>query len=200
MAGTGPQNWIAGVGLAIVLAATTAQAREGGEGSGLAVPRFVSLKSDKVNVRSGPTKDHDITWMYTRAGLPVEITAEYENWRRVRDWEGALSISNNILYNCGFGITVQDAPNAVVSDNTIASCIRGVQFESFEIVSGIMGMLNNNTITECTYPIYLYNGVPPLFSNNTVSGNQYQALTVAGIVENDITWSSTDTPYSSSLN
>jgi SH3-like domain-containing protein len=58
-------------------------------GSGLAVPRFVSLKSDKVNVRAGPTKENDVAWIYTRAGLPVEITAEYENWRRIRDWEGS---------------------------------------------------------------------------------------------------------------
>jgi SH3-like domain-containing protein len=57
--------------------------------SGLPVPRFVSLKSDHVNVRIGPTKDNDVAWVYTRSGLPVEITAEYENWRRVRDSEGA---------------------------------------------------------------------------------------------------------------
>jgi SH3-like domain-containing protein len=57
--------------------------------SGLPVPRFVSLKPSKVNVRAGPTKDNDVTWVYTHAGLPVEVTAEYENWRRVRDWEGA---------------------------------------------------------------------------------------------------------------
>ena len=57
--------------------------------SGLPVPRYVSLKSDRVNVRSGPTKDNDVAWVYTRAGLPVEITAEFENWRRVRDSEGA---------------------------------------------------------------------------------------------------------------
>jgi SH3-like domain-containing protein len=57
--------------------------------SGLPVPRFVSLKTDRVNVRAGPTKDHEVTWIYTRAGLPVEITAEFETWRRIRDWEGA---------------------------------------------------------------------------------------------------------------
>src|SRR5690349_15070935 len=57
--------------------------------SGLPVPRYVSLKSDHVNVRAGPTKDNDVAWVYTRAGLPVEITAEYEIWRRVRDSEGA---------------------------------------------------------------------------------------------------------------
>src|ERR1700750_558216 len=57
--------------------------------SGLPVPRYVSLKSDHVNVRAGPTKDNDVAWVFTRAGLPVEITAEFENWRRVRDSEGA---------------------------------------------------------------------------------------------------------------
>jgi len=57
--------------------------------SGLPLPRYVSLKSDKVNVRAGPTEDNDVAWVYTRAGLPVEITAEFENWRRVRDSEGS---------------------------------------------------------------------------------------------------------------
>ena len=57
--------------------------------SGLPVPRYVSLKSDHVNVRAGPTKDNEVAWVYTRSGLPVEITAEFENWRRVRDSEGA---------------------------------------------------------------------------------------------------------------
>ena len=42
--------------------------------SGLPVPRYVSLKSDHVNVRAGPTKDNDVAWIYTRSGLPVEIT------------------------------------------------------------------------------------------------------------------------------
>jgi SH3-like domain-containing protein len=56
--------------------------------SGLPVPRFVSLKTDRVNVRGGPDKDHDVTWIYTRIGWPVEITAEFENWRRIRDSDG----------------------------------------------------------------------------------------------------------------
>jgi len=72
------------------LALNAAQAAsEPGNGSGLRLPRFVSLKSDKVNVRGGPNKDQGVTWVYTRTGLPVEITAEFENWRRIRDWEGA---------------------------------------------------------------------------------------------------------------
>jgi SH3-like domain-containing protein len=40
---------------------------------------------------SGPVRPRttDVAWVYTRSGLPVEITAEFENWRRVRDSEGA---------------------------------------------------------------------------------------------------------------
>jgi SH3-like domain-containing protein len=63
-------------------------AEETGSASGLPVPRFVSLKADKVNLRAGPTREHDVTWVFTRIGLPVEITAESENWRRIRDSEG----------------------------------------------------------------------------------------------------------------
>jgi SH3-like domain-containing protein len=57
--------------------------------SSLPVPRFVSLKSDKVNVRKGPSTDQAIVWVFSRAGLPVEVIAESDNWRRVRDSEGA---------------------------------------------------------------------------------------------------------------
>jgi SH3-like domain-containing protein len=88
-------RWLgAGVAVAVTMIATIAIAHAAGElaagsASGLPVPRYVSLKPDKVNVRGGPTRTHDITWQYTRAGLPVEITAESDNWRRIRDWEGA---------------------------------------------------------------------------------------------------------------
>lgn len=57
--------------------------------SGLPVPRFVSLKADRVNVRQGPSRDHQVVWQFTRAALPVEITAEFETWRRIRDAEGS---------------------------------------------------------------------------------------------------------------
>jgi SH3-like domain-containing protein len=54
----------------------------------LPLPRFASLKTDRVNLREGPSKDHATKWVYQRAGLPVEITAEFEIWRKVRDSEG----------------------------------------------------------------------------------------------------------------
>ncbi len=75
----------------VFLALPQAPARAGGDAaaSGLPVPRFVSLKADRVNVRGGPDKDHDVAFIYTRTGWPVEITAEYENWRRIRDSDGS---------------------------------------------------------------------------------------------------------------
>ncbi|MFS8037233.1 SH3 domain-containing protein [Xanthobacter sp. AM11] len=73
---------------ALAAGAVPAQAAEDGT-SGLPVPRFVSLKADKVNVRNGPNKDHDVSWVFNRAGLPVEVTAEFETWRRIRDADGA---------------------------------------------------------------------------------------------------------------
>ena len=53
------------------------------------VPRFVSLASEKVNVRVGPGKRYPISWVYVRSGWPVEVIAEYELWRQVRDVDGA---------------------------------------------------------------------------------------------------------------
>jgi len=57
-------------------------------GSGLPVPRFVSLKSDRVNLRNGPGTDYPTGWVYRRAGLPLEVVKEFEGWRQVRDAEG----------------------------------------------------------------------------------------------------------------
>ncbi len=56
----------------------------------LPLPRFVSLKSAKVNLRTGPGTRYPIDWVYQRRWLPVEIIAEFDNWRRVRDSEGVV--------------------------------------------------------------------------------------------------------------
>lgn len=100
-AGTLATALLAGVlaaSFAVPFAAPPAQAQEEaadvkggpvGRASGLPIPRFLSLKADKVNVRSGPTRDHAVAWVFTRAGLPVEVTAEFETWRRIRDSDGA---------------------------------------------------------------------------------------------------------------
>lgn len=59
-----------------------------GAATGLPVPRFVSLKSNRINVRRGPGSDNQISWVYTKKGLPVEIIAESDRWRKIRDRDG----------------------------------------------------------------------------------------------------------------
>jgi SH3-like domain-containing protein len=77
-----------GLAAAMALWATFAAADPVGSVTGLPLPRYASLKTDRVNLREGPSKDHATKWVYQRAGLPVEITAEFDIWRKVRDSEG----------------------------------------------------------------------------------------------------------------
>jgi SH3-like domain-containing protein len=88
--------------LAIALAASMgsvefahAQAAKGP--SGLPLPRFVTLKSKRVNLRIGPGTDYAVSWMYLKSGLPVEIIQEYDNWRRIRDADGTEGWVNQSL-------------------------------------------------------------------------------------------------------
>lgn len=77
--------------LAIVLGmvlALTPDLTRAGETSGLPLPRFVSLRSDEVNLRAGPGVRYPIDWIYARKDLPVEVIAEFEAWRKIRDWQG----------------------------------------------------------------------------------------------------------------
>lgn len=55
----------------------------------LPLPRFVSMKAEKGNVRRGPSLTHRVDWVFKREDMPLEIIAEYGNWRRVRDIDGA---------------------------------------------------------------------------------------------------------------
>lgn len=91
--------------------------------SGLPIPRFVSLKAEKVNVRRGPSSDHAVAWVFQRKGLPVEIVAEFETWRRVRDADGEEGwILHNMLsgkrtamiapWRQGQTVPMYDRPNA----------------------------------------------------------------------------------------
>jgi SH3-like domain-containing protein len=69
----------------VVMALATAHA----QGSGLPLPRFVSLRSDQVNMRAGPGVRYPVDWVYLRQDLPVEVIAEFDTWRKIRDPDGA---------------------------------------------------------------------------------------------------------------
>jgi len=69
--------------------AVPALAQDRGSITNLPLPRFVSLGADEGNVRRGPSLTNKIDWVFTRRNMPLEITAEYGHWRRVRDKDGA---------------------------------------------------------------------------------------------------------------
>ena len=59
-----------------------------GRVTGLPIPRFVSFKAKSTNVRSGPSNQHPVKWVYHRKGYPVKVVAEFEHWRKINDIDG----------------------------------------------------------------------------------------------------------------
>ena len=74
---------IGAVALSLLLAGAAGAAE-----NNLPVPRFVTLRADEVYLRTGPGERYPIEWVYKRKGLPLEVVAEFDIWRKVRDWQG----------------------------------------------------------------------------------------------------------------
>ena len=97
------------------IGAGAALAQSAGSASGLPVPRFVSLKADKVNMHVGPAKTYETKWLYQRQGLPVEITAESENWRRIRDSDGTEGwVYHSLLSGKRTGLVTAKNPDDLI--------------------------------------------------------------------------------------
>lgn len=96
--------------LAVTLAAGPAPAEpEQGPVTGLPMPRFVSLKAGEANARRGPSTSHAVDWVFRRAGMPLEVVAEYEHWRRVRDIDGVGGwVHYALLSGVRTGIVLED--------------------------------------------------------------------------------------------
>lgn len=85
----------AAVLLSCLLAGTPALAQS--RGDSLPIPRYVSLKSEEVNVRTGPGVQYPIEWVFTRRNMPVEVIEQYEYWRKIRDVEGTTGWVHNSM-------------------------------------------------------------------------------------------------------
>ena len=84
-------------------------AQEKGTITNLPMPRFVSLKATEANARRGPSLSHRIDWVFKRKHMPLEIYAEYGNWRRVRDIDGAGGwVHYSLLSGVRSAIVLQD--------------------------------------------------------------------------------------------
>ena len=70
---------------------SSAQAQEARitiQGTGQPLPRFMTLKSDKVHMRTGPGVKYPITYVYQREGMPLKVVREFDVWREVVDLDG----------------------------------------------------------------------------------------------------------------
>jgi len=84
-------------------------------GSGLPLPRFVSLRAGEVNLRTGPGVQYPVDWVYRKSGLPLEVIAEYKTWRKVRDWEGAQGWVHQTMLSANRTFIVLGATRTVLA-------------------------------------------------------------------------------------
>ncbi len=125
--------------------------------SGLRVPRFVSLKSDRVNVRKGPSIGHAVAWVFSRAGLPVEVLAESENWRQIRDSEGSEGwVFRGLLSGRRTALVmpwVKEQQTVTLYDDVSASSDIVARLES-----GVLGSVHECDGQWCNFTVGNYNG------------------------------------------
>lgn len=77
------------------------------------LPRFVSLRADVVNLRTGPGSRYPVEWVYRRKGLPVEIVAQHDQWRQVRDWQGTEGWVHERLVTSARTVIVKGAQRVI---------------------------------------------------------------------------------------
>ena len=75
--------------LALVYFVCPAFAQEEDGDTGHNLPRMASFRSNHINARIGPGSRQPIEWIYKQKNAPGEIIAEFELWRKIKDWEGA---------------------------------------------------------------------------------------------------------------
>jgi SH3-like domain-containing protein len=125
--------------------------------SGLQVPRFVSLKSNRVNVRKGPSTEHAVAWVFSRAGLPVEVIAEFEHWRQIRDSEGSEGwVFHALLSGRRTALImpwVKDRQAISLRDDSSKSADLVAQLEP-----GVLGSVHRCDGTWCNFTVGNYTG------------------------------------------
>jgi SH3-like domain-containing protein len=103
------------------------QAPARGQVTNLPLPRFVSLRAETANVRRGPSLDQRIDWTLVHRGLPLEITAEYGQWRRVRDADGATGwVHHTLLSGVRTALVQGEAPVPLRAGPDEATAVRAM--------------------------------------------------------------------------
>ena len=93
----------------------------------LPLPRFVSMRAESANARRGPSLDQRVDWEFVHRGLPLEITAEYGQWRRVRDADGAGGwVHHALLSGVRTAQVTGDAPVPLLAGPTEGAAVRAM--------------------------------------------------------------------------
>lgn len=87
----------------------------------LPVPRFVTIKSETANIRTGPGKRYPIKWEITRKGIPVEVISEFEQWRKIRDFQGEEGWIFQTMLSGARAIVVQSKPQILRKSDSASS-------------------------------------------------------------------------------
>lgn len=128
-------RWLCGA-IAIGLLFATGPAAAQSE-TGLPLPRFVSVRADAVNVRTGPGRRYPIDWVLTRAGLPIQIVAEFENWRQMRTQDGTSGWIHKSLLSGKRTVTVAGREDRIFRDPNTAAQISA--FVEPGVIASLLG-------------------------------------------------------------
>lgn len=126
----------------------------------LPLPRYVTIRSDKAYVRSGPALRYPIKWVYKRKGFPVEIVQEFDHWRKIRDFDGeegwvhkslmsgerSVIIMGEDLVEMREGFSQDARLVAKLEPNVIASLEKCIDDWCYLAVEGYSGWVERNLL------------------------------------------------------
>ncbi|SFC00441.1 SH3-like domain-containing protein [Devosia psychrophila] len=135
--------------------------------SGLPLPRFVTTRSEPINVRVGPGQKYDIAWTYLKSGIPVEIVQEFDTWRKIRDMDGGEGwIHQNLLAGTRAGYVTPIMANgeiALLANQSSKASVRARLGPGFKV-----------TIKECDGTWCEVSASDPSQRSTTYSGFMHQ--------------------------
>jgi SH3-like domain-containing protein len=102
------------------------------------------MRADKVNARSGPDTRYPIEWIYQQQNHPVEIIAEYGQWRKIRDYEGTISwVRKNLLTNARYALITEPGINNIYAKESLNSEVKA------KAEFGVVGKIKRCTLSFC---------------------------------------------------
>lgn len=125
------------------------------------LPRFASMRSANVNSHVGPGKQYPLEWHYQRQHLPIEIIAEFDTWRQIRDVDGSISwVHTSLLSGKRFALVIngyQDLKNKPEINSKVVAKVEAGSIVAIKKIQGtwvhvetkigkMKGWLENNQI------------------------------------------------------